>query len=247
MNNQENKISDKIGKTAKYGSIGTEMLYLIEYIIGYTIASLILIYLMILGLSLYIGLSCIGLFIFMFIIGILRLKKIASVRLDSQALLGTPSVKMDLLPDEKILASFAGIMRVGFYLRSTVTFINIPEIKNPENAMIVTNKRVLFVYVPLSGADKMIGTDVGMWDWILAKKDIESKLNEMVSNYSISEIYNSYPKNFFIDFEDLLKVNFNGFQRRINFFTRDNKKHSYSFRAIEDFDQAKQVFRDYIK
>lgn len=245
MDNSESQISNKIGRGIKYGNIGIGIYTLIRDISGFIIVTLILVFFMTRGLPLYMGLPIILFAVALFILELLRLRKAAMVSLEP--LSGLPSVKIDFSPNEKILTTFSGIMRIGFYLRNSITFIDTPQIKRPENAMIVTDKRILFLYVPLAGADKMMGADIGMWDWMLAKKDIKSRLDGMIFNFSLLEIYSSHPKNFALNFEDLTKVSFSNFQRRINFYSSDHKKCSYSFRDKADFERAKQVFANFIK
>ena len=149
--------------------------------------------------------------------------------------------------EEKVIGYIAGIMRTGFHLRGT-SVLSVGKVYTPENAMIITNKRIIFITVPLPGAGKIIANvDISMWQWLLAKKDIENKLKEMIESMPIEEILQSDPKNFFIPYDEIQKIKFGRISRSIKIIKKDGKKLSYSIRDKNDFAKAKSLFKNLLK
>jgi hypothetical protein len=95
---------------------------------------------------------------------------------------------------ENILFTVAGIIRNGKVRGHE--FLGAGKIRNPENSLIVTNQRILFVYAPLPGGDKLIaGADIGHLQWLAMRGKVQEKLNEMISSMSLDEILNSSQSN----------------------------------------------------
>jgi hypothetical protein len=144
---------------------------------------------------------------------------------------------------EKIIDYVAGIMRAGFRLRAGPYF-GTTKIKDPENAMIITDKRILFIFVPLKGAGQIIGeTDISMWQFLLAKKDIEQVLKKMISENSLDKILSSYEKNYALNRDEIERVKISPFFSKIKFFMKDGNKYSYSLRDKNDLGKLKVMFR----
>ena len=55
---------------------------------------------------------------------------------------------------EKIILCISGIIKT---VSSEYEILGVGEMKNPENAMIITDKRVILLTVPMSGSGKVIG------------------------------------------------------------------------------------------
>jgi hypothetical protein len=106
---------------------------------------------------------------------------------------------------ENIVGYIAGVMKAGFHIRG-YSFLGTGKVYDPENAIVITNKRVLFITVPMPGGDKMIANiDVPLLQSLIARKDIENKLKEMLSSMPLKQILESHPKNYFINILDIKK------------------------------------------
>src|SRR3989344_7477901 len=128
---------------------------------------------------------------------------------------------------EKILDYIAGIMKIGFGIRG-FEILGVGKIITSENSMIITDKRIIFVTVPLPGAEITIsGVDIPMWQWLIAKKDIENKLKEMINSMSVKEIISSNSKNFYIDYGEIEKIKFGKFSRNIEIIKHNRKRLKY--------------------
>lgn len=112
----------------------------------------------------------------------------------------------------------------------------------PENAMIITNKRVYFVTVPVDGANTMVsGTDIGMWQWILSSNDIKNKINEMLEKGELNNLLNSSDANHFIELGNSKISSGTNLTQKIC-FKGSSGKLCYSIRDKSDFIAIKKHF-----
>lgn len=149
------------------------------------------------------------------------------------------------MENEKIVTTIAGILNQKFGLRG-IEVLGTGEVFVPENSLIITDKRLIFVVVPLLGAGKLIeGQDISAWQFLLASKDIESKLQEMLSSMNPDEIISSNKRNFFLLLSDLTKVKVSKFFGRFSFYTKDRKKYTYAVRDKKDLEKISQILKDY--
>ncbi len=150
------------------------------------------------------------------------------------------------MTDEKVIGYIAGIMNAGGVF-TEYSVLGKGEVFHPENAMIVTDKRVLFVLVPLPGAGQVIeDTNISLWQLMLAKKDIENKLKEMLSSMTLNQIMQSSPKNHFINLEDIKQVKISWLLKNLIIITKSNKKYKYSIRDKEDREKAKKLLQNFM-
>lgn len=130
------------------------------------------------GVPLYAVLPFILIFIFISIVGIIihivGLIQLSHVNVKTEPIERKNSNNIKLKPDEKIVGYITGIMRTASGLKiRAIPFPAVGEVRSPENAIIITNKNILFIVVPLPGADKNLdGFDIPMMEWLTAEKDI---------------------------------------------------------------------------
>ena len=148
---------------------------------------------------------------------------------------------------EKIIAHIAGIMRTGFHLRGSAV-LGTGKIRTAENAMLITDKRIIFVVVPVKGAETIVAsTDIAMWQYMLSKKGIEEKLKTWMKGKSPQTLLKSNPKNYAIELKDIQKVKFNKFfNRGVVFMKKDGTKRSYAIRDKADLERAKKLFANFL-
>lgn len=153
------------------------------------------------------------------------------------------NTNIKLNSDEKIIDSIPGIMINNFV--QAFEILGSGEVIHPENSLILTNYQILFINVPTLNNNKMIdGMDIAMDQWIWLKKDIETKLSNMIKIMPLSEIIKTDAKNYAISLQGL-KVNFNDQMLVIDFLT-NNQTISYKFHDKNDFEKAKVIFSNYI-
>ena len=228
----------KIAKTAKDIALFFNATTLPKTIIEIIFTIIFFGILIYLGLPWYIGITFMILISAILSLGIIITKRILSAKLSNP----TPKKSVIAYPNEKIITYIAGIMRTGFGIRGK-SILGVGEIYNSENAMIITNKRILLITVPVPGAETTIeGIDIPMWQWLLAKKDIKNKTKEMIKSMSIADILRSNRKNFFIDYNDIKTIKFGNISRSIKIIRKDGKKFEYAIRDKRDFERAKKIF-----
>lgn len=150
-------------------------------------------------------------------------------------------------PDEQVTAKIIGIMKAGFGLRG-VEILGAGKINDPENTMVITTKRIAFIYVPLPGGDTLIsGVDVGMWETFLASKNIQAGLDDMLSSTTLDAIVASNQNNYFIQLNDIQEVSFGRVTSTITFLTTSRGKISYSIMGRGNMEKAKSIFASYVK
>jgi len=154
---------------------------------------------------------------------------------------------------EKIQFSIAGITRVGtfrdrgfnqkflFFTPQSGRRMN----PNAQNALIASSTRVYFIFVPVSLSDQTT-TNAEALEWSFGQKYIQAKLDEMIKSMSLSDIYESNPINFAINFYEIghMLVKETGFINRqsIKFFDRGNQTLQIVVRNKSDLDKAVEFF-----
>lgn len=145
---------------------------------------------------------------------------------------------------EQITLTISGIIK---NTRSGYEVLGTGKMKNPENAIILTNKRIIMLTVPMSGSGKSIeGMDITLVQNLFLQKEIKRKLDEIISKKSIEKILSTTP-NFFINLDEIQKIKINTFLGRgIKITTKSGKKYAYSIRSKEDINQLKKILKNYI-
>jgi hypothetical protein len=152
-----------------------------------------------------------------------------------------------MVSNESVLITVPGIMAQHQVVRG-YEVLGSGKVINPENAFIVTNKRILFIVVPLPGAGKLIANvDISMWQWALGKGKIEEKLNELLSSYTLDDILHMNNKNFQINLNDLKKVKIGSFLvSKVTFIKNDDSKYKYDIRDKKKLKDLKTIFASYL-
>ncbi|HVF09725.1 MAG TPA: hypothetical protein VNA16_02930 [Abditibacteriaceae bacterium] len=145
--------------------------------------------------------------------------------------------------EEKVLGMVTGLMHTGWRVES----FGVGHLKNPHNAMVITSRHVFLLFVPLPGGDVMVGdTDMSLGYFMLGKKKVKEKLEEMLSAMSLQEIVNSDAGNIALLRADLLPVQppkaFGPFKSvTLTLVSRGGQNYSYSFRDQSDLASAVQL------
>jgi hypothetical protein len=158
----------------------------------------------------------------------------------------TPTTAVVVPADETVVDHVAGVMATG--MRAATLVIGSAGARSaPENCIILTNKNIWFVYVPLPGANVITEhTDMAGADWLLAQKDIESKFQSLFSEGGLSALVNTNVKNFSIPLNELNQVSFS-MMGNIVFTNMGGKEFTYGVRQAEDRERLKQLFASYLK
>ncbi|MCK4636216.1 MAG: hypothetical protein KAT32_05125 [Candidatus Moranbacteria bacterium] len=136
-----------------------------------------------------------------------EMKRLKNVNLNEQEILNTKV--SSVLSDEYMIATIAGILmstiNAGEFSLMSYSFLGVGKNLHPENALILTNCRFIFLQVPVIGGNKVVeDIDYTIQNVLWNRGKIESKLNQMVerglesalkeSSYSYNLPYDSVEK-----------------------------------------------------
>jgi hypothetical protein len=178
---------------------------------------------------------------------IITVRRISAVEMDPtkrRAARGA-ATQVAVTAEEKVLGTIVGIMRTGWIIESH----GVGHIKHPHNAMVITNRNVILLFVPLPGGDLVVdGTDMNLAYWALGKKKIEDKLHQMMSSMSLQAIINSDAGNIVLPRQQLQPVKppwkWGPFRSGyLKLISETGEKYTYMFRDLSDLDQAIQLLR----
>lgn len=199
-------------------------------------------------------------FIFMIyslVYNIFSYKKMKKLNLDKQASsLGDNPVNQENImkkseyPDEIILGSIFGIGRSVASFKDIFSrkigsseFLGVGQNFSPENTLLITNHRLLFVQIPVTGGDKVIsGTDYTMTNFIWNRSEVAENGKEILKSNSISRL-SPLIKNE-VSYKDIKLLIFNKFI--INIEMTNGEKLRYAFMDKEYSDIINKIFPEYL-
>lgn len=154
-------------------------------------------------------------------------------------------------PGEKIVDSIGGIILLGWQRRfkELVPVVGVRKTYTSENALILTNKRVLFITVPIPGVE-MATNELYFPDaqWLLVVNEIKEKLKAMIKKQSLKEIANANENNYDLELSEIEKLEFvTSFFIPFIQFRANGKTYFYAIREKESLEKAKQMFKNFIK
>ncbi|NDL68465.1 hypothetical protein [Anaerotalea alkaliphila] len=208
--------------------------------IGFSLFFLILaVFLVSIGMPWYIGAAMLVAAIGMVFTEVKWLKKIGSVDLDVP--LEPVPGKVELDPGEELVDAIPAVMRYGT-TRSAVAF-GTGEVLTPENALLITNKAIWALTVPLAGTDKVVaGMDIGKWQWTTAYGEIGVRLQEMLADLPLEEVLRQGRAMRLMRREELKAAKTFPSTYAVSLEREDGKKFGYSVRVKEDYLRAKEIF-----
>lgn len=174
------------------------------------------------------------------LIEIISLKRISDTEMDG----GSPGAEesaVALDPDEVLAGTVPAVMRYG-KLRS-IEILGAGKVLTPENALLVTNRAVWALTVPLSGADKVVsGADIGKWQWMYAYQDIVGMLERLTATLPLDAVLVQCRAKRLMELGELQSAKAHPMSRAISFACRGKGKFSYSVRTERDYLTAKELF-----
>jgi hypothetical protein len=146
---------------------------------------------------------------------------------------------------EKAEGAVYGIIK---RMRSGSGFLGVGKIKNPENALLITNRRIIFFLVPMAGAGKFVDeVDFTQIQNLFAKKKIKERGQKMVSSKNPAQILSANKSNFALSFSDIKKIKIKSFfGRGLTIEMNDGKKWAYTLYNKEDIKTLKKKLSKYV-
>lgn len=249
-NSDEPSKGDQIAELAKGANIalyGARVLKGIKNGIGVLILTAIFVFFF--GFPVFVLYYAIFVVVGGFVMYMIAIKRVASVDINK------PTYKKNNLgaggigPHEKIVNYISGLYKTGYVGKS---WLGKGHIFNPENSVILTNKRLLFVVAPMKGAGRIIGgyeggvsIDISMMQHLFAKSEIEDALIKLISTKSLNEIFH-HDATHQIMLDELGEVRVAKYARAVKFITKAGKKRQYTL-SKANREKARKVFKDHIK
>ena len=151
------------------------------------------------------------------------------------------SQKVQLVPGEKLIGYASGIMRSGW--RGGFAVLGSGQIKSTENALIVTDKQIYFITVPMEGAGKIVsGTDISTVQWMLSQEKIKTTLENLINSHDLQGVFDLVVVNSSLPRQNIESVEPNG-TLTITFKTKDGQKLVYNFLKKEEYEKARGLLK----
>lgn len=150
----------------------------------------------------------------------------------------TGGISLD--PGEVLVGTIPAVMRYG--ATRSVEVLGTGKILTPENALLVTNKAVWAITVPMPGQHQIIsGADVGKWQWMTAYDEIAAKLRDMVSSMPLQQLMEQCGAKRLMRLTEIKRARTLPMTYAISLLSHDKRKFGYSIRTKEDFLNAKKL------
>jgi hypothetical protein len=116
----------------------------------------------------------------------------------------TPAPVQAAVPaDEVIIDHIAGVSATGMYA-ATFVLGGGGAMRAPQNCIVLTNKNVWFIYVPMPGGDVITEhTNVAEMNAMFSKADVEAGFQKLVSQGGLGALIGTHPTNSSIALSDL--------------------------------------------
>ncbi|MGI6497901.1 MAG: hypothetical protein ACOX0U_03580 [Oscillospiraceae bacterium] len=198
------------------------------------------VFLLYIGVPWYIGAGLTVIAASIVVLDVIVLRRTAAVDLNAS---NEPvNQDIELGAGEVLLETIPAVMQYG-KIRS-VAVLETGKVLTPENALLITNKAIWALTVPLSGTDKVVaGTDIGKWQWTVAYQDIIHALQEMISTLPLHEVLRQGRGKRLMEWDELKGAKTLPFAQTISLIRNDGKKFGYSIRLKEDYQRAKDIFK----
>lgn len=204
-------------------------------------ASVLLLALFLIGIPGYIILIFSGFVLLMVTFSIVEIRRIGKVDLSVQ----TPAenVKnLTLIPGEKIIGTIFGIMNLK---RTGFAFLGVGKTTKPENTLLITDNRLLFVQIPIPGSNKIVdGAVYGDMNFFWNRGEIKEKGYQMIENMPLEEIIKQYGIDAVL-FDEIVSLTLK--KMEFSILTSTNQKYKYLFMDREYVEPLKQWLRTYFK
>jgi len=198
------------------------------------------IFLMYMEIPWYIGASLIVMAAGIVALEVIVLKRTAAVDLYAPSKPDTGEVRLE--PDEILVENIPAVMQYG-KIRS-VAVLETGKVLTPENALIITNKAIWALTVPLAGVDKVVaGMDIGKWQWMSAYQDIINSFQEMISTLPLPELLKQGWARRLMGWGEIKNAKTLPLAQAISLTRTDGKKFVYAIRLKEDYQRAKEIFK----
>ena len=198
------------------------------------------VFLLYIGFPWYIGATLIVIAAGIVAFDVIVLKRTAAVDLNAS---NEPvDQNIELEAGEVLLDTIPAVMQYG--KTRSVAVLETGKVLTPENALLITNKAIWALTVPLPGVDKVVaGADIGKWQWMSAYQDIINGLREMIASLPLHEVLKQGRAKRLMGWDEIKDATTLPFTQAISLVRTDGKTFGYSIRLKEDYLKAKEIFK----
>ncbi|GEM_PF-1418138 len=241
------KVSDNFAEVLQDWTLIDKKLYLVKQLPG---ISIFLIVLLLVDIPIYVPIFFVGIVALMVLISITELKEISkadfnNTKVDSSLV----KTKLNIYKNEDIAVSIFGIMNVASDFKSILTPWGsrnpyIGKVYYPENTLVITNCRLLFIQVPVTGGNMTLGSmDYVQSNFLYNRSEIRKKGEQILRVKSVQNILKYGLKDFL--YRDIKTLTLNKMEIYIEKFNGEPSK--YLFLDKEYIDPLKKALRFYLK
>lgn len=151
--------------------------------------------------------------------------------------------KIQILKDEKIEGIVYGIKRVGKG-SGGFSFLGTGKEKSPENSLLITNKRLLPIQVPVAGGDKIVGDNSYVSkNFLFNRGEIRERGQQLIEENSLGEILKFVTEE--ASYENIETVTLQ--KTKLVIKIKTGKKLSYFFMDREYIDVIDNLLQEHLK
>ncbi len=236
----EKSRADRLATTVQQVGVAGGLFRLVKTI-GLAIFLLgLAVFLLYIGLPWYLAAGLIVIAAGIVVFNVIVLKRTAAV--DLHAPYEPDAGEVEPEPDEILVESIPAVMQYG--KTRSVAVLGTGKVLLPENALLITNKAIWALTVPLAGVDQVVAdTDIGQWQWMSAYRDIINGLQEMTSTLPLPELLKQGRAKRLMEWKEIKDAKTLPFTQAISLTRTDGKKFGYAIRLKEDYLRAKEIFK----
>ena len=197
-------------------------------------------FLLYIGVPWYIGAGLIVIAASVVVLDVIVLKRTAAVDLNASNEPVDQNIEPE--PSEVLVDTIPAVMQYG--KTRSVAILGAGKVLVPENALLITNKAIWALTVPLPGVDKVVaGADIGKWQWMSAYQDIIHTLREMITTLPQHEVLKQGRAKRLMGWDEIKDIKTLPHTQTISLIRTDGKRFGYSIRLKEDYQRAKDIFK----
>lgn len=192
------------------------------------------------GFPWYVGAGMIVIAAGIVVFDVIVLRRTAAVDLNAPV---EPMVgNMALEPGEVLVDTIPAVMQYG--KTRSVAILGAGKVLTPENALLITDKAIWAMTVPLPGIDQVVaGADIGKKQWMSAYQDITHVLRKMISTLPLNEVLKPGRAQRLMGRDEIKDAKTLPFTQAISLTGTDGKRFGCSIRLKEDYQRAKDIFK----
>ncbi len=198
------------------------------------------VFLLYIGFPWYVGAGLIVIAAGIVVFDVIVLRRTAAVDLNAPNKPVDQNIELEA--GEVLLDTIPAVMQYG--KTRSVVVLETGKVLTSENALLITDKAIWAMTVPLPGEDKVVaGADIGKWQWMSAYQDIINGLREMVATLPLHEVLKQGRAKRLLGWDEMKDAKTLPHTQAISLTRTDGKAFGYSIRLKEDYQRAKEIFK----